>query len=185
MTSLCSATKIPIPKSGSTDIYNVLSIDGGGVRGISSVVILKRLMDRVRELENEASVEKGNPVDLNERKPVDYFDLGAGTSTGGLIALMLFRLEMNCTNVIASYNDLAKLVFQPKFGTISLHKLGRFGVWLGNCWLNVKAVTGREQYSHKPLEQAIDAVVSSHPLDEDDAAKKGDAYLLKESRGQM
>lgn len=149
------------------------------------MVILHRLMDRVRAIENEASMRKGHPADPSERKPVDYFDLGTGTSTGGLIALMLFRLEMNCTDVIASYNDLAKLVFQPKFGFISLHKLGRFGVWLGNSWLNIKALTGLEQYSHKPLEQAIDTVVGKFPLDVDDAANKGEAYLMKKSKGQM
>jgi patatin-like phospholipase/acyl hydrolase len=185
MSSEVEATRIPVPKSGSTEIYNVLSFDGGGIRGISSMVILKKLMDRVRDFENAANMAKGKPEDPTERKPVDYFDLGAGTSTGGLIALMLFRLEMNCTDVIASYNDLAKLVFQPKLGIISLHKLGRFGVWLGNRWLNLKAVTGREQYSHKPLEQAIDTVVGKYPLDQDDATKKGDAYLVKESKGQM
>lgn len=149
------------------------------------MVILKKIMDRVREIENAAAVEKGKPENATERKPVDYFDLAAGTSTGGLIALMLFRLEMNCTQVIASYNDLAKLVFQPKFGVIPLHKLGRLGVWFGNRWLNVKALCGRDQYSHKPLEQAIDTVVGNNPLDEDDRANKGNAPLLKASRGQM
>lgn len=176
---------IPVPKSGSTVAYNLLSFDGDGVRGIQSMIILQKIMDRVREIENAAAVEKGKPKNLTERKPVDYFDLAAGTSTGGLIALMLFRLEMNCTDGIQSYKDLAKLVFQPKLGAISLHTLGRFGVLLGICWLNIKAIIGRGQYSHKPLEQAIDAVVAKHPYDTDDAVKKGDALLVKESRGRM
>lgn len=44
-------------------------VDGGGVRGLSSLLILKQLMKRV------------NPED--PPKPSDYFDLIGGTSTGG------------------------------------------------------------------------------------------------------
>lgn len=149
------------------------------------MIILKRIMDKVQEIENRAKVENGVPIDEAERRPVDYFDLGAGTSTGGLIALMLFRLEMRCSDVIESYQELARLVFQPKLGVISLHKLGRIGVFVGNRWLNIKALTGRSRYSHVPLEKAIDAVVERFPLDADDKVRKGDAVLVKESKGKM
>jgi patatin-like phospholipase/acyl hydrolase len=43
--------------------------DGGGIRGISTLIILKYLMKRI------------NPK--NPPKPCDYFDLIGGTSTGG------------------------------------------------------------------------------------------------------
>jgi patatin-like phospholipase/acyl hydrolase len=142
-------------------------------------------MTRVREMENEARRLKGKPDDPEERKPVDYFDLAAGTSTGGLIALMLFRLEMRCSDVIAQYDVLAKMVFSPMLGKIHLNDLGGFGKVIGDSWLKIKALTGHAQYSHKPLEQAIDAVVGQFPLDDDDRAKKGDAVLVKRSQGQM
>ncbi|OAP65249.1 hypothetical protein AYL99_01221 [Fonsecaea erecta] len=173
------------PKSGSTEAYNILALDGGGVKGISSMMILQRIMDRVRDVENEANLEKGKPVDTEERKPVDYFDLAAGTSTGGLIALMLFRLEMNCTNVIAQYQNLAEEVFSPMLGSIHLNSLGALGKWIGDIWLKLKAVTGQSQFSHKPLEKAIDTVVGTFPLDDDDRTRKGDAALVKASKGQM
>lgn len=48
---------------------NLLSLDGGGVRGLSSLYILQRLMEAV------------NPE--KPSKPCDYFDMIAGTSTGG------------------------------------------------------------------------------------------------------
>ncbi|KIX92639.1 uncharacterized protein Z520_11668 [Fonsecaea multimorphosa CBS 102226] len=168
-------SKIPPPKSGSTGAYNILAFDGGGVKGISSVTILKRI----------ANLSKGKPTDPEERKPVDYFDLAAGTSTGGLIALMLFRLEMNCTDVVTQYQKLAEQVFCPMLGSIRLNSLGAFGKWIGDIWLTLKAVAGRAQFSHKPLDKAIDTVVGTFPLDDDDRARKGDAVLVKPSKGLM
>lgn len=68
----------------------ILSLDGGGVRGISSLYILSDLMQQIsRELNSDALDEE---TDTNQR-PCDHFDLICGTSTGGLIALMLGRLE--------------------------------------------------------------------------------------------
>ena len=68
----------------------ILSLDGGGVRGISSLYILKEIMRQIAR-EHEAS----NPDDPEiSPRPCDYFDLICGTSTGGLIALMIGRLRM-------------------------------------------------------------------------------------------
>jgi patatin-like phospholipase/acyl hydrolase len=47
----------------------LLSIDGGGIRGLSSLLILKKLMDHI------------DPAD--PPRPCDVFDMIAGTSTGG------------------------------------------------------------------------------------------------------
>jgi patatin-like phospholipase/acyl hydrolase len=47
--------------------------DGGGVRGISSLVILKGIME---SLETNGAISKGT-------RPWEYFDFIAGTSTGG------------------------------------------------------------------------------------------------------
>lgn len=48
---------------------NLLSLDGGGVRGLSSLYILQRIMD---------AIDPDHPP-----KPCDYFDIIGGTSTGG------------------------------------------------------------------------------------------------------
>src|SRR5271167_803976 len=62
----------------------VLSLDGGGVRGLSSLLVLRDIMENV-----------GQAKDLPESpKPSEYFDLIGGTSTGGLIAIMLGLLGM-------------------------------------------------------------------------------------------
>lgn len=47
----------------------LLALDGGGVRGLSALMILEQLME---------TVDPENPP-----KPCDYFDMIGGTSTGG------------------------------------------------------------------------------------------------------
>ena len=70
-----------------TDIKHcprILSLDGGGVRGLSSLLILREIMEEMGRRTKAAET----PL------PCEYFDLIGGTSTGGLIAIMLGRLGM-------------------------------------------------------------------------------------------
>lgn len=53
----------------------LLSLDGGGVRGLSSLYILRGLMQRLNDEREE--------LNLPRVKPCDIFDLIGGTSTGG------------------------------------------------------------------------------------------------------
>jgi patatin-like phospholipase/acyl hydrolase len=75
----------------------LLALDGGGVRGLSSLMILKQLMEHINA---------DNPP-----RPCDYFNLIGGTSTGGLIAIMLGRLRMNVDECIGAYTDLSSKIF--------------------------------------------------------------------------
>ncbi|POR32898.1 Uncharacterized protein TPAR_06903 [Tolypocladium paradoxum] len=51
----------------------LLALDGGGVRGLSELVVLEEIMNRIKyDLDLD-----GDPV------PADFFDLIGGTSTGG------------------------------------------------------------------------------------------------------
>ena len=68
----------------------ILSLDGGGVRCISSLYILKEIM---RQIAREHAANNPGAAEIFPR-PCEYFDLICGTSTGGLIALMLGRLRM-------------------------------------------------------------------------------------------
>ncbi|KAH7334125.1 acyl transferase/acyl hydrolase/lysophospholipase [Rhizoctonia solani] len=78
----------------------LLSLDGGGVRGLISLYMLKAIMDKIgQERAQEAP------------KPCQVFDLIIGTSTGGLIALMLGRLDMSADDCIKKYKELATGVF--------------------------------------------------------------------------
>ena len=61
----------------------VLSLDGGGVRGLSSLYILRRIMLRIRELEAEANGEQVSEDNLKLPLACHYFDNIVGVSTGG------------------------------------------------------------------------------------------------------
>jgi len=60
----------------------ILSLDGGGIRGLSALFILKDILDSVRRKSGNCCL------------PCEHFDLIGGTSTGGLVAIMLGRLGM-------------------------------------------------------------------------------------------
>ncbi len=70
----------------------ILSLDGGGIRGLYSLVILSMI-------EKQVSL-------------FDHFDLFAGTSTGSLIALCL-SMGMNASDILEMYMKLGPHVFVP------------------------------------------------------------------------
>jgi patatin-like phospholipase/acyl hydrolase len=125
-----------------TDL-RLLALDGGGVRGLSSLMILRRLM---------ATVNPDAPP-----KPCDYFDMIAGTSTGGLIAVMLGRLRMTVDECIAAYTTLSDKVFEKKS-----HRV------------NIKGkLQGR--FDSAELERVIKDIIVTCGLDEDALLKDTDS----------
>ncbi|CAM8899918.1 unnamed protein product [Rhodiola kirilowii] len=58
-------------------LVTILSIDGGGIRGIIPAVMLEYLEAQLQELDGQ------------DARLADYFDVISGTSTGGLITAML------------------------------------------------------------------------------------------------
>nr|POE47970.1 calcium-independent phospholipase a2-gamma [Quercus suber] len=85
----------------------ILSLDGGGVRGYSMLIIVQELMHKMFvEIE-------GRPPRRDEiPRPCDYFDLIAGTGTGGLIAIMLGRLRMDVETCKTVYVRMTRRVFE-------------------------------------------------------------------------
>ncbi|ORY57263.1 acyl transferase/acyl hydrolase/lysophospholipase [Pseudomassariella vexata] len=85
----------------------ILSLDGGGVRGYSMIIILQELMHRTYvEIEGKAPRRAEIP------KPCDHFDLIVGTGTGGLIALMLGRLRLDLEQCKELYVRMTRMVFE-------------------------------------------------------------------------
>ncbi|CAI6099667.1 unnamed protein product [Clonostachys chloroleuca] len=85
----------------------VLSLDGGGVRGYSMLIIVQELMHRTFvEMEGRAPRRSEIP------KPCDHFDLIVGTGTGGLIAIMLGRLRLDLETCKELYVRMTRMVFQ-------------------------------------------------------------------------
>lgn len=71
------------PSGALGELVTVLSIDGGGVKGLIPGVVLAFL---------EAELQK---LDGKEVRLADYFDVIAGTSTGGLITAMITAPDGN------------------------------------------------------------------------------------------
>ncbi|KAI0472712.1 acyl transferase/acyl hydrolase/lysophospholipase [Xylariaceae sp. FL0804] len=85
----------------------ILSLDGGGVRGYSMLIIIQELMHRTYvEIEGRAPRREQIP------KPCDHFDLIVGTGTGGLIAIMLGRLRLNLEQCKELYVEMTQKVFE-------------------------------------------------------------------------
>ncbi|KAI1105027.1 hypothetical protein F4804DRAFT_305284 [Jackrogersella minutella] len=125
---------------------NCLALDGGGVRGLASLIILQRLMHLI---------DPAKPP-----KPCDVFDMIAGTSTGGLIAIMLGRLRMDVASCIEAYIDMSKDVFSPRWRT----KI------LGRTFHNIM---GNATFDYRVLEDKIRGMVQ-------DRLGDADAALLEE-----
>jgi patatin-like phospholipase/acyl hydrolase len=68
--------------------YCLLSLDGGGVRGLSTLYILQNIMNRLNYMREEAGLE--------HKKPYQIFDLIGGTSTGGYVYSIPNKLVFVC-----------------------------------------------------------------------------------------
>lgn len=86
-------TKQPWPKDKP---FKILSLDGGGIKGIYAVELLRQC---------ESELSGGAPI-------ASYFDMIAGTSTGGIIALGLAR-HFSVDEIHAFYEDDGRRIFPP------------------------------------------------------------------------
>lgn len=118
----------------------LLSLDGGGVRGLSSLMILKKLME---------SIDPDDPP-----KPCDYFDMIGGTSTGGLIALLLGRLRLTVDDAIVAYKKLSPDIFTHVHHRVSVK--GR--------------IQGR--FDHTALEKGVQALLRDHDVNPGELLKE-------------
>ena len=79
--------------------FSILALDGGGVRGLVTAVILERL---------EKKLQKYEPRKLL----TDYFDVIAGTSTGSLIACALSSC-LSASEIKDFYIYNSQIIFPP------------------------------------------------------------------------
>jgi patatin-like phospholipase/acyl hydrolase len=119
----------------------LLSLDGGGVRGLSTLYILKRILEAI------------NPED--PPKPCDYFHMICGTSTGGLIALMLGRMRLTIDECIAAYEEMSPHIFTKLHHRINL----RNGETQG-------------RFDHEALEKGVKSLLMKHGFDPDELLKE-------------
>lgn len=88
----------------------ILSIDGGGARGVLAAGILGEIERRLRR-------RSGDP----DFRLCDYFDLIGGTSTGSIIAAGL-AMGRSVAEITALYNDLVPDVFDANGGGAGIRR---------------------------------------------------------------
>ena len=122
--------------ANNTKLTRILSIDGGGIRGIIPGQILVALEKKLKEMDN-------NP----EARIADYFDLIAGTSTGGILAcIYLCPLGTGSKKPRFSAEEAVDLYFERGDEIFDI-----------SFWQKIKSGKGvlDEKYSADELEDAL------------------------------
>lgn len=125
----------------------ILTLDGGGIRGYSSLIILRALLTEIATIEqtlephaqSSAHTERIDSDTIPDhvlRKgqylPCHYFDYIAGTSVGGLIAIMLGMLGQSvddCINEFRRQNKSIPLSDDAQVIGIDFPLLHRRSTW--------------------------------------------------------
>jgi hypothetical protein len=123
--------KQPWPKDR---IFRILSIDGGGIRGVFPAAYLAELEQRF----------------LGGGSIASYFDMVAGTSTGGIIALALAR-GMTAREALQIYIQRGERIFPALTG------------W--RKWLRVLHWISRPKHDQSILKQELLAIFGDAVLD--------------------
>lgn len=118
-------------------LTRILSIDGGGIRGIIPGQILVALEEKLKKLDN-------NP----NARLADYFDLIAGTSTGGILT---------CIYLAPSKGNKKKARFSAK-EAVDLYLERGDEIFDISFWQKVRSGGGLtdEKYDEAELEEALD-----------------------------
>jgi len=115
--------------------FKILSLDGGGIRGIYTAEILRRC---------EENFCNGAPL-------AQYCDMIAGTSTGGIIALGL-GLGIPTDEITGFYQDDGRKIFPPLPNG-----------WIGRVRRFLRSLNG-PKLVHEELEEALKRRFTNHLL---------------------
>lgn len=129
--------------------FKILSLDGGGIRGIYTAELL-RLCEKAF---------------CGDRGVAQYFDMVTGTSTGGIIALGL-GLGLPMEDIVGFYRDDGRLIFPPLPATR----------W--RRWLRFLASVRKTKLNHTELERAVKARFGEHLLGESSTRLVVPAFMM-------
>lgn len=113
----------------------VLSLDGGGVRGLFTISVLAELERNIEQETGKSDVKIGS-----------YFDLITGTSIGGILALGLAK-GLSARDLKDTFRSNAQLIFPPRKKGF----LAKFSIFL-------KKMT-KASYDTKPLLDTVSKIV--------------------------
>ncbi len=134
----------------------LLSVDGGGIRGLIAIEFLSRIESTLRDT-----------LQRPELRLSDYFDYVGGTSTGAIIATLI-ALGYSVDEIRSFYRTGAHTMFDPnRFQRIARRLKGPFAVAMGVLGM----VVYKTMYDPLPLEREIKQVLGD-PLP--GAARSGD-----------
>jgi patatin-like phospholipase/acyl hydrolase len=136
--------------------YCILALDGGGIRGVYTAVLLQRLAKQVPGFLERA-------------------DLLAGTSTGGILALALAK-GMNADELVALYQDTGATIFSRS----PLHEVVDLSDLIGAKYNNadLEAVL-REKFGTLTLDDLLPRHVLIPSFDLDSPAKPDKPRMWK------
>lgn len=89
--------KIPKPEKP----LKILTIDGGGLQGISTLLILDKLLK---------TIAHNNGILDSKPRPCDVFDVIAGIGPGGWLALLLGRFHMDVSAALVEWYNLIECI---------------------------------------------------------------------------
>lgn len=119
-------------------IFRILSLDGGGIRGVFPAALLARLEEHLE-----------HPIGR-------YFDLIAGTSTGGIIAIGL-GLGLPAREILKLYVEQGPAIFDQQHGTIE-NWVRRKARGAAHFWVT--------KHPSTPLRRALEGVLGHRMLGE-------------------
>jgi uncharacterized protein len=137
------------------NVFKILSIDGGGIKGLYSATILK-------EFEEKFNCHIS-----------DYFDMICGTSTGGIIALAL-SLKIPAKEICDFYESKGPKILP------SSHKINFFGKKISRRFLKQLVFNGK--YSDKPLKHALEEVFKEKIVGDSNNLLCIPSYTITEAR---
>ena len=89
------------PLSNPEKPLKILTIDGGGLQAISTLLILDKLLN---------SIAAVNGVPHRKPRPCDVFDTIAGIGAGGWLALLLGRFHMDITACLSEWYKITQCI---------------------------------------------------------------------------
>jgi len=129
----------------------VLSLDGGGIRGIIPATVVEYIENKLIEITNNKNA-----------RIADYFDIIVGTSTGGILSCFYLTPNDKGADNIASSKYTAKkaLEFYSDKG-IEIFNNSKYKTWLG-----LRQLVNSTRYNPKKIEQIFNETFSDLKMSE-------------------